>query len=182
MKKILILCYSKTGNSHFIAKKISSILNCDLVMVHPWLNYTGLLFLISLLKICIPTNISKKRINEIQEVITIGPVWGGLLISPLRTIIKRCEQLSKPIHFAVTCETSEGNKDNKYGYNHVLNSAKEIGGLLVKNTAAFSTSLITGYDGKITTDITAKAKITEENFSDKLKERLDSFTDSILRK
>ena len=182
MKKHLILFYSKTGNSHFMAKKISSELNCDLERVYPWFNYTGLLFLISLLKVSIPTNISNRLIKEYEEIIIIGPIWGGLLISPMRTLIKKCNRLSKPIHFAVTCETSEEDKDNEYGYNHVLKSAKEMGGEFVKTTAAFSTSLIKGYDGKIETDITVKAKITAENFSDELRERLNSFKNSILGK
>lgn len=182
MKKHLVLCYSKTGNSHFMAKKISSELNCDLQMVYPWINNTGLLFLISLFKMSIPLNISNKLIQEHEEIIIIGPVWGGLLISPLRTLIKKCNQLSKPIHFAVTCETSEEDKENKYGYNNVLKSAQTVGGEFVKSTAAFSTTLIKGYDGKIKTNITVKAKITEGNFSDELRERLNSFKNSILGK
>lgn len=180
MKKYIILCYSKTGNSRFMAEKLSRELSCDLEIVRPILNYTGLLFLISLLKISIPTNISTKKINEYEEIIIIGPIWGGLLIAPLRTLLKKCFNLSKPIHFAVTCETSEEEKDNKYGYNQVLNSTMELGGQLVKTTAAFSTSLIKGYDGKIKKDITVKAKITEENFSVELKERLDDFKNRIL--
>ena len=165
-----------------MAKKISNELNCDLERVYPWFNYTGLLFLISLLKISIPTNISNRLINEYEEIIIIGPIWGGLLISPLRTLIKKCIRLSKTIHFAVTCETTEEDCDNEYGYNRVLKSTKEMGGELVKTTAAFSTSLIKGYDGKIKKDITVKAKITEDNFSDELRERLNSFKNCILGK
>ncbi len=178
-KKYIILCYSKTGNSRFLAEKLSRELSCDLEIVRPILNYTGLLFLITLLKISIPTNISKDKIKEYDEVIIIGPIWGGLLISPLRTILKKCIALSKPIHFAVTCESSEAQKDDKYGYNQVLKSAMQLGGQLVFSTAAFSTSLIKGYDGKITTDSTAKAKITEENFSDELKIKFDDFKNRI---
>jgi hypothetical protein len=164
-----------------MAEKLSKELSCDLEMVRPNLNYTGLLFLISLLKIPIPTNISTKKINEYEEIIVIGPIWGGLLIAPLRTLLKKCFKLSKPVHFAVTCETSEGEKDNKYGYNQVLNSAMKLGGQLLRTTAAFSTSLIKGYQSKIKTDITSKAKITEENFNDELKKRLDDFKNSIFR-
>jgi hypothetical protein len=67
----------------------------------------------------------------------------------LRTLLKKCFNLSKPVHFAVTCETSDDEKDNKYRYNQFLNSTIELGGQLVRTTAAFSTSLIKGYDGKI---------------------------------
>jgi len=109
-----------------MAKKISSELNCDLERVYPWFNYTGLLILISFLKISIPVNISNNLIKEYEEIIIIGPVWGGLIICPLRTLIKKCDQLSKPIHFAVTCEASEEDKDNEYGKlvnkNNILNT------------------------------------------------------------
>jgi flavodoxin len=182
MKKYIILCYSKTGNSRFIAEKLSRELSCDLELVSPNLNYTGLLFLISLLKIPIPTNISTNKIKEYEEIIVIGPIWGGLLIAPLRTLLKKCFNLSKPVHFAVTCETNEDEKDNEYGYNQVLKLTRELGGEFVKTTAAFSTSLIKGYEGKIKTDIMVKAKITEDNFSDELRERLHSFKNNILGK
>jgi len=180
MKKYIILYYSKTGNSRLIAEKLSRELSCDLGMVQPKLNYTGLLFLISLLKIPIPTNISTNRIKEYEEIIVIGPIWGGLLIAPLRAILKKCFNLSKPVHFAVTCETSEDEKDNKYGYNQVLKSTRELGGHLVRTTAAFSTSLIKGYGRKSKKNITVKTKFTEENFSIELKERLHDFKNKIL--
>lgn len=38
-----------------------------------------------------------------------------------------------------------------------------------------------GFNGKVKTDSTAKAKITEENFSDELKERLENFKNRILK-
>ena len=180
MKKYLILCYSKTGNSRFIAQKLSAELSCSMEMIHPYFNYTGLLFLISLLKIPIPINISTNKIKQYEEIIVIGPIWGGLLIAPLRTLLKKCFKLSKPVHFAVTCESTEEGKDSKYGYNQVLNSTKDLGGQLVKTTSAFSTSLIKGYDSKIKNRFYLKTKITEENFSNELKERLDDFKNRIL--
>jgi hypothetical protein len=86
---------------------------------------------------------------------------------------------SKSIHFAVTCESTEEVKDNKYGYNQVLNLTKELGGQLVRTTAAFSTSLIKGYDTKTKNRHHLKAKITQENFSDVLKLRVQDFVKKI---
>jgi flavodoxin len=173
MKKHLILCYSKTGNSRFMAEKLKKELSCDLESVRPVFNNTVLVFLFSLLKIPIGTNITAAKIKEYQEIIILGPIWGGLIIAPLRTLLNKCFKLSKPVHFAVTCETSEADKDSKYGYNHVLNSASALGGKLVKTTAAFSTTLIKGYEPK--KDMAEKAKITEENYSEELKMRLQHF-------
>lgn len=179
MSKYLILYYSKTGNSKFLAEKLSKELSCDIEEIRPVINGIGFLFLISLLKISVPTNISRKTIEQYQEIIVIGPIWGGLLISPLRTIINKCKTDSKLIHFAVTCETKENEKDDKYGYNKVLITVKELGGGLVKTTEAFSTSLINNFNDKFSTKLSEKAKITEGTFSDLLRKKLVGFSHTI---
>jgi flavodoxin len=179
MKTYLLLFYSKTGNSKFIADKLSHELVCDSKEITPMFNNVLFLYLLSSLRIKIPTNISNEDIQKYDEIIIIGPIWGGLLISPLRTVINKSMKASKNIHFAVTCESTEEGKDNKYGYNQVLNSTKDLGGQLVKTTAAFSTSLIKGYDTKIKNRYYLKTKITEENFSNVLKLRLEEFVKKI---
>lgn len=180
MKKRLILCYSKTGNSKFIAEKLTQELNCELDFITPSFNKTGLLFLISLLQIPVSVDVSNDRIKSFDEIVLVGPVWGGLLVAPLKAVLKKCIRLSKPVHFAVTCESPENEKDGQFGFNNVFKKVKTLGGSLVKNTAAFSTSLTTGYEGKIHTDLNSKASITEENFSIELKNRLDEFKQRIL--
>ena len=180
MKKYLILCYSKSGNSKYIAKKLSKELLCDIETIHPLFNNIGFLFLATLLKIPIPTNITSKKINEYNEIILIGPIWGGQLIAPLQTVIKKCISLSKPIHFAVTCETTENDKDKEYGFEQVLKKAIIIGGNLIKTTDAFSTSLVKNYDSNIKKGVTVKTHITDENYSDELEKRLLNFKNGIL--
>lgn len=179
MTKKLILYYSKTGNSKFIAEKLSKEMPYDIDIIKPWFDSIGFLFLISLLNIPIPVTISKNKLRPYQEIILIGPIWGGLLISPLRSVLKKCLTLTKPVHFAVTCESKESDKDTKYGYNQVLIKVKQMGGDLVKSTTAFSTSLVSDYDGKIEIDIYKKSKITSENFSEALKHKFDEFKNLI---
>jgi len=180
MKKYLILYYSKTGNSKFIAEKLSEELHCDVEIIKPILNSLVFQFLISFLNIPIPVNISKNSIRQYQEIIIIGPIWGGLLIAPLRSVLKKCIRLAKQVHFAVTCETRESEKDSQYGYNKVLNKVKSLGGNQIKSITAFSTSLVSGYDEKTQIDINSKAKITEDNFSEELRARLDDFKNNVI--
>lgn len=116
-----------------------------------------------------------KEIEEYDELIIFGPIWGGLLISPLRNTLKKCVRASREIHFALSCETSDEDKDNKYGYARVLNEAKKIGGLSVKNTAAFSTSLVRSKTESLNPRLSKKVKITEENFKGEIGERLEEF-------
>jgi flavodoxin len=180
MKKYLILCYSKTGNSSFMAHQLARELACEVKMIRPILNSTGFILLISLFKIRIYTNISSQLLSEYQEIILIGPIWAGLVIAPLRTVLKQCVALAKPIHFGLSCETGENDKDGKCGYMQVLNSVRALGGPLVGSTAAFSTSLVKDYDKRDLTRVSDKVKITEANYSDELKRRLKQFVNDIL--
>lgn len=175
MKKYLILYYSKTGNSKFIAEKLSEELGCNSKKIVPVIDSLPMLFLLSFMKTGIPSNISIKEIEDFEEIILIGPVWGGLLISPLRNILKKCIKASKNIHFAVTCETKEEEKENKYGYARVLKEAEDLGGRFVKTTEAFSTSLVNTDNKKWSPKLSEKIKITEDNFNAALKSRLDNF-------
>ncbi|HUZ60129.1 MAG TPA: hypothetical protein VMU83_15250 [Hanamia sp.] len=175
MKKYLILYYSKTGNSQFIAEKLSKELGFNSKKIIPVMDSLAVLFLLSLMKIGIPTNISKKEIEGYDEVIILGPVWGGLLISPLRNTLKKCIKASKNIHFAVTCETKDDDKDKKYGYAKVLRKAKGLGGKFVRTMEAFSTALVNTDNKAWSPKLSEKIKITEENFNGALKSRLSDF-------
>ena len=175
MKKYIILYYSKTGNSKFIAEKLSTTLGCDLKRIKPVINNLAVLFLLSFMKIDVPTNISIKEFESYDEIIIVGPVWGGLLISPLRNTIKKCIKASKDIHFAVTCETKDEDKNNKYGYAKVLKEAEDLGGKFVRTSEAFSTSLVNPDDETWSPKLSEKIKITEDNFNAVLKSRLSDF-------
>lgn len=171
----MILYYSKTGNSKFIAEKLSRELACDSKKIAPMIDNLGILFLLSLMRIGIPTNISKKEIEGYSDVIILGPVWGGRLISPLKNVLKKCIKASRNIHFAVTCETKDEEKNNKYGPERVLRAAEALGGKFVITTEAFSTSLANLENNAWSPKLSEKIKITEENFNGALKSRLNDF-------
>jgi flavodoxin len=179
MKTYLLLFYSKTGNSKFIADKLSHELMCDSKEIAPMFNNVLILYLLTLLKINIPTNISNEDIRKYDEIIIIGPIWGGLLISPLRTVINKSLKASKSIHFSVTCETKEEDKNSKYGYSQVLKKANDLGGKFFKNAAAFSTALVNFGNKSWTPKLSEKIKITEENYSEILKLRVEDFAKKI---
>jgi len=182
MKNYLVLYYSKTGNSKFIAEKLSQVLTCDAKMITPIIDNVFILYTLSLLNINIPTNIAAMDIREHDEIIIIGPIWGGQLISPLRTVLNKCIKASKNIHFAVTCETKEEDGDNKYGYAQVLKKASDLSNKYVKNVAAFSTSLVNFGDKSWSPKLSEKIKITEENFNSVLKSRVADFVKKIKSK
>jgi flavodoxin len=174
MKKYLVLYYSKTGNSKFLAEQIAQALPGDIREITCSVNSIGMLFLISLLKWGVRINISKQDLSNYEEVVILGPIWGGTLIAPLRSIIKKCRKASKVMHFAVSCETSEAEKDDKFGYEQVLEKARALGGSLMKTTAAFSMALVEGGDVK-TIKLEEKIKVTAENYKGEIKSRVEDF-------
>jgi hypothetical protein len=66
-------------------------------------------------------------------------------------------------------------KNEKYGYTHVLCEAENTGGHFVKTTEAFSTALVNKENKTWTPNPDEKIKITEENFEGAIKERFDNF-------
>jgi flavodoxin len=180
MKKRIIIYFSRTGNSQFMAEKLAVELNCEIIFVKPWFNYVGILFLISLFKWRIPLRMQRPvDLAQYDSVIIMGPVWGGLLISPLRSLIDLCKKASKKFHFAITCETKESDRAGEYGFNHVFAQVDAYASNHVLEKAAFSTSLIIGYSEEARTVNSAKIKITDANYSEILKERLMDFAHRI---
>ena len=179
MKKYLVLYYSNSGNSKFIAEKLSNELSSDLRRIHPLIDNVLLLFLLSSLRISIPTNISKQDILKYDEIILLGPIWGGLIVSPLNTVLALCIESSKLIHFAVTCESGDEKKNSKYGYSQVLEKACELGGKYVNCTEAFSTSLVTSGGNITNPKPLEKVKITEKNYKGRIMSRVQNFAKKI---
>lgn len=175
MKNYLVLYYSKTGNSHFIAQKLADELGGDFQKIVPSINNTLFLILLSLMKARIPINISKEIIEAYSDIVIIGPIWAGQFISPLRTALKICRSASKNIHFAVTCETKDEDKNKKFGYAKVLREAEIAGGTFVKTTEAFSTALVNNAHTKGSVKLSEKIKITDENFHGAIESRLSAF-------
>lgn len=179
MKNYLVVYYSKTGNSKFLAEKAAQWLSADIMAVRPMVNRLFLLFLLSSFKIHIPINIRPGDLAKYDALLVFGPIWGGLLISPLRTVLHSCIKAGRPIHFALSCETDDAHKDDKYGYGRVLEEAKRLGGKLVKTTAAFPTSLVMEKDAKWSPKLSEKVKITEQNFQGTIRERLKLFVTDV---
>jgi len=179
MKPYLILYFSKTGNSKFMAHKLASELACDIEPIQPRIQNLVILLLLSWMKLGIPVKGSSSRLQQYREIIIFGPIWAGLLIAPLRTIIKQCMHTAKPIHFALTCESKESDKDGKYGYNHVLAQAHALGGKHIKSTEAFSTSWVTDFKEGFQMKISNKIKFSDDNFSAALQAKLHAFAERI---
>ena len=179
MKNYLVVYYSKTGNSAFLAKKLCRALQADVKEIVPTPNGLFLLVLLSLLKVKVGVSLSKKEIASYDEIILFGPIWTAQLISPLRSIIAKCAQENRPVHLGLSCTTTDEEKDHKYGYTKVFKEAKKIGGKWMVNTQAFPNQLTQVTDASQPPGPPEKVRLTEQNFKGPLQLRLEDFAKSI---
>ncbi|MFN4084195.1 MAG: hypothetical protein ACK4K9_11240 [Bacteroidia bacterium] len=161
-----------------MANKLAVEINCEIAEIKPMFKNVVLLFLMSFLKINIPIKIEGKQLTNYDEIIIFGPVWGGLLISPLRTAIKKCIKANKKFHFAITCESGQADKDTEYGYNHVFGLLDKYAGYWVLEKTAFSSTLVKNFVAKKSVTET-KVQITDENYSDALHQKILDFANKI---
>lgn len=180
MKNRLVLYHSRTGNNRFLAEKIAKILQADIRPLNPRTQRTGWLYLLSLLKAKSGIRLTQKDLAPYDEVIVMGPIWGGLLIAPLREAIKMVARLGKPIHFATCCGSSDEDKEGRYGYTQVLAEAEKVGQGRVKSTEAFPLALVLTPEEYADAGTAQGTRLTEDILTDALRNRLKTFTDRIL--
>ncbi len=179
MRNRIVLYHSSTGNNQFLAEQIADALRSDIRPLRPRFSSIFLLYLLSLLRWGSGIRLSRKDLRPYHEVVVVGPVWGGLLIAPLREAIKRTVKTGRPVHFATCCGSSDDLKDDRYGYAQVLDAALKAGKGYVKTVEAFPVvmALPPGEEaeGFEVNDI----RLTEENFTPALRERLAQFVQQV---
>ena len=137
------------------------------------------MFILSLLKWRSGIKLSKKDLTGYSEVVAIGPVWGGLLIAPLRDAIRICKRAGKPMHVAVCCGTSDDDKEQRWGYAQVLASAKKAGGDIVRSTEAFPVALVLTPEEYADAETAQGTLLTADNYAGAIEERVEQFVAGI---
>ena len=180
-KNYLVTYYSKTGNNQFVAEKISEMLDCPVKEIDPTFNYLGLQFLLSVFNLNTKTNIYKADLSCYDEIIVCGPIWGGLLISPLRKVIRKCLEVSKPVHFITCCGTGDEAKAERYGYGGVLKRVKELSPSLIRTVAAIPVVLILTPEEANDPELAMKTRLSEETYTKAFRDRLQGFVQAVQR-
>ncbi len=180
MKTYLVTCFSKTGNNRFLAGKMAEVLDADLKEIVPRVSAIGLVYLISLLRIPLKINLSEQDLRPYDEIIICGPVWGGLLLAPMRSLIKKGKRLSKTMHFATCCGSSDEEKDSRYGYAQVLEEAEKAGEGWVRTAEAFPVVLVLTPEEAKDDKLVLETRLSEQNFSDRIKTRMTAFIQKVL--
>lgn len=180
MKNRLVTYHSGTGNNRFLAERIAKALGADVRPLNPRTKSTGWIYLQSFLKWKAGIRLTPEDLAPYDEVIIMGPVWGGLLIAPLREAIKLAAKLGKPVHFATCCGTSDEDKDGRWGYAQVLAEAEKVGQGRVKSTEAFPLALVLTPEEYADAGTAQGTRLTEDILTDAMRDRLKTFTDRIL--
>lgn len=174
MKKNLVLYYSKTGNNEFLARQIAEKIDGDLEKVSPLLDVIPTVMIDSLIGLPLVKSI-KAPLEQYKTITIVGPVWAGMVITPLRKAIKRAAKAGKEIHFATCCGSKDSEKDDKFGYTAVFSKVQSIAGKTV-HCEAFPIRLVISEDLQDDDDVVMKTRLNRDNFSGEIAERLNKFT------
>jgi len=173
-RRYLVLYFSQTGNSRFLANRIGRALDAEIRELRPVVGSTPLLYMLTLMRFPVRTGLSDGDMSGFDEVVICGPIWGGLLIAPLRAAIRQAARLSRPIHFATCCGSGDHDRDGRWGYAKVLRAATAAGGPYAKTTEAFPTGL-----GASTASHDGETRLSDDTFSDAHEARLQAFVQRI---
>jgi flavodoxin len=174
VKKYLVAYFSKTGNNRFLAGRIARALNAEVREIRPPVGSTGLLYLLTLVGIPVRTGLADDDLRAVDEVVVCGPIWGGLLIAPLRAAIRQATRLGRPLHFATCCGSGDEDKDGRWGYAQVLRAASAAGGPWARTMEAFPAGL-----GASTASYDGQTRLSDDTFTGALEVRLDAFVERV---
>lgn len=134
MKKNLIIYFSLTENTDFIAKKLSKDLDADILELKPTLDLKKWGFLKMfiggaqvLLNILPKIEYRDININDYENIIIGSPVWAGSYVPALKAFFKKEKIEDKNIGLFVCCNGGEGHtikelKENLDGNNFLASA------------------------------------------------------------
>jgi hypothetical protein len=117
----------------------------------------------------------KNDINQYDQIILCGPIWAGFLCSPLLDFVKKYKGQVKRFHYATSCGSDDRRKDETFGYARVFQQVKAAAGEKMGTCEAFPLVLALPEEKRSDDKEMLKTKISDENFSGELTERLGQF-------
>ena len=107
--KTLIVYYSFSGNNELLAKKLQSLLNCQIMKISEHKKRTNFSIVLDiLLKRTPKLNPPTLQITDYEYIIFVAPIWAGKIASPLKAFIKSLDEKIIKYSFISLC----GSRDN----------------------------------------------------------------------
>lgn len=136
-EKILVVYYSRTGNTRVLANDISRELHCDIEEISTTASYSGFwgiqrAFFHALFKRNPIIKRLNKNIDEYDLVIIGSPVWFNNIPGPIRSFLERYQNDFNSVAFFLSQQNSSS---SKHSFESMRKSCKKI------PVAEFSVSL-----------------------------------------
>ena len=111
--KVLVVYYSRTGNTRFVAEAIAQSLEADIEEIKDGKNRTGIFGFLrcgyeAIFKKLTEIEVSGKNPEEYDLIIVGSPVWAGRLSSPVRTYLHLYGHKFKNVAFFITYSIGSG--------------------------------------------------------------------------
>jgi len=137
--KILVVYYSKSGNTKIVAQELAQNLGADIEEItesQPKEGVIGYIFACknAALQTSTPINDIKRQITEYDLVIIGTPIWAWTMANPIRSFLEKYKQNLKQISFFATM----GGSGDKRAFLHM----EKLSGLIPAATIAFADSKI----------------------------------------
>jgi len=173
--KAIVIYYSNKGSNKYLARKMAASLSCDIEEIRPRIN----VFLLFLMNINFGNRPLKHDLKTYDKVILCGPVWMGKFIPPLRSFLKKYKKSIQQLVFVTCCGSSDAKRDEKFGHGFVFKEVQKIMGDRCVHCRAFPIDLVLPEDKKEDSDLIMKTRLSTENFTGHIQERLEDYVAQI---
>lgn len=178
--KTLVAYYSQSGNNKYLAAKIADTLKSDIEEIKPRLRIFPFLILFSLIKSSMGIKTFAHDVKKYDRIILCGPIWMGLLVSPLRDFINKNRRNINKLYFATCCGAGDDAKDKKFGYGGIFKIIKSLLGEICAACEAFPVVLVVPEDKRLDGDTVMKTRLSDDNFAGEIQRRFDEFVKKVM--
>ncbi len=173
--KTLVVYYSNTGSNRYLAENMARTLKCDIEAIRPRLNFFPLLMVFSLVGASAGIKSLRRKVSDYDRIILCGPIWMGLLVSPLRDFLSRFQKGIKALYFATCCASTDAAKNDKFGHGLVFRKLKDIIGNACVFCEAFPIGLVLPEDKQKDDNAVLNTRLSDVNFVGEIRKRFEGF-------
>lgn len=171
MGKVLVVYYSKKGSTKFLANRIAELIGADLEELKPRLD--------NMLFVALGIEGGLKRLkhqpSDYDKVVLCGPVWMGMVLSPMKRFIKKYREGISSLYYLISCASDETSRDDKFGYGTVAKKVEEICGASLKAWDYYSVLDVLSVEERKNDQLVMNTRLNVNNFKGKVAEKLDTF-------
>jgi flavodoxin len=171
----LVVYYSRTGNSRYLANKIAQRTGGDIEEIVPVIKLLPLQMLFSFIGKGAGIRKLSHSPQHYDRIVMCAPVWAGKLIAPLNDFLSKYRTHISKLYFALSCGSSDEEKDGKFGYASVFAQTKKKMGDACIHCEAFPIPLALPEQSRKDSDAIMKTWLSDENFSGEIARRFESF-------